>query len=133
MLGKITKRRLNLSQFFIWCDIVVKAHATGVIPRNRHLYIYGEGTNGKTSFKRFLQSNFLVQIHSANHQFLTSVPETKPIHIYIFDEFNPKNHVGKNSLFRLNFFNNMMGEEIRDKDQYDDILKMARTECQESF
>jgi hypothetical protein len=86
------------------------------------MYLYGAGTNGKSSFKRFLDEKFLVQTHSVNHQFLTTVPDQRPCHIYIFDEFDPRNHIGKDSKFRFNYLNNMLGEESKDLEQYHRIL-----------
>lgn len=109
-------------KIFLWLKKVVKYHSTGKVKRNRHLFIHGGGTNGKTAFKKFLEENFLVQYHSATHSFLTTVPDQRPCHIYIFEEFDIMQHLGKDAKFRLNMFNSMLGEESRDMNEYRRIL-----------
>lgn len=113
----------NVDSLILWLAKVTQMCKTKVMPRDRHIYVYGPGSNGKSSFARFLCKYFLVQFHSADHQWMTSIPDRSPCHFYIFDEFDIYKHMGTKTQFRLNQFNNMMGWGTSSEQEYNEILE----------
>lgn len=86
--------------------------------RNRHLWVYGAGSNGKTSFVNWLRKNFKCQLLTACDKYLLTELDYTHKDFYIFDEFNLNNHIG-NVTITLEVFNNMLGQSCNDEAQFD--------------
>ncbi len=54
---------------------------------------------------------------------LTTIPNTKLTHFYIFEEFDIWQHLDPKASFKMNCFNMMMELECKDKD---DLIKVTQ-------
>lgn len=113
---RLYKNKLvKLTRWLQDCSISIK---TKVYPRNRHLWIYGAGSNGKTSFVNWLRKHYKCQlVHACDKYLLTELDYTQT-DFYIFDEFNLNNHMSSSATITMEVFNNMMGHSTKDEQHY---------------
>lgn len=93
--------------------------------KNRHLYLFGGGDNGKSSFIKFLHKHFYCcDLRVTTNYVLSDIAVSRPYEIVIVDEFDISKHMQMSSTLTFSDFNMVMGQfssaEDADKIRDDD-------------
>jgi hypothetical protein len=113
MLRELQEERQRGYDIATWLYYLIKGvEGNAEIYKNRHLYVYGSGNNGKTSLIEFLKKHFYCFSLKFTKDFALAASDiSKPYEVVIVEEFDIAAPLTKGANMSLQTLNELLGKE----------------------